>query len=483
MQRHPHSYPAALITGLALLAAACGGKVGGATPDPNRGISVLDRSINVNPDGLGGGSRADAGPGKLKPDRGPVTPGKKALGGLCSTNTQCLGSICHKGKCTRACSTQADCPGATHDCGVVSKRLICYPRTYMVGLGKACGSDGQCCCGLTCNGGGKGTAQAFCSGKCTDDTGCPPSMTCQTVASGKKECVPHEYCAGCQYDAQCPTGHKCVLQGGRKSCLKKCRAGSSECPGYTTCQAAAGGNYCVHKSGSCRGNGSQCAACSSSADCNMGGMCLTFSTTGESFCASSCSGGSCPGGYGCYSKVNKCVPTQKSTCTSSLSPMMEVGDTMEDFAMVGKADTNNDYSLSGEKLKVLRLSDFSSKKVILFIAAAGWCGPCKSETKQFKALLQSLGPKGLVVFQTLIAGVTKTSPPTAPDLQFLDAWISSLNAVGAIGIDPKMVATRYNTSGTVPLNMIIDAKTLKIREKWNGSSSLSGLKAKLGKYL
>ena len=163
--------------------------------------------------------------------------------------------------------------------------------------------------------------------------------------------------------------------------------------------------------------------------------------------------------------------------------MMEVGDTVDDLALVGKVDADKDYSMAGEKLQLLRLSQFKSAKVILLSVAAGWCSPCKQETKLFKALLKELGPKGLVVVQSLIQGVAKTNPPTPPDLQLLDNWIQGLNAVGAIGIDPKMISSRYNTKGTVPLNMIINAKSLKVLEKWNASSTLTSLKSKLSKYL
>ena len=419
-----------------LLSAGCSleGQVGGSPAKLDGGGKARDRAIQINRDGAKAKKDGPVQPGK---DQKPPLPGKKNIGGQCGQNSQCKSNICYLGKCTSGCKGSADCPKG-QDCGSDNgKRLICYARSYKAGLGQSCSVSGSCPGGLTCAGGGKGYAQAYCTTSCANDTGCPSRFSCQEVTGQGKKCVPRSYCSLCMHSGQCNNGFKCINQpGGGAACLKPCKMGSTECPKYASCSSAGGGSFCVHKSGSCRGSGGLCSPCAATSDCNQGGLCLTYSNSGESFCAASCSGGSCPGGYSCYSKYNKCVPSTKSSCVPSLSSMMEVGDTMEDFAMVGKWDTNKDYSLAGEKLQLLRLSQFKSAKVIMFSVAAGWCGPCKTETKQFKSLLQSLGPKGLVVFQSLTAGVSKTSPPTPPDLLFLDAWIGSLSAVGAIGIDP-----------------------------------------------
>ena len=368
-----------------------------------------------------------------------------------------------------------DGPGAAKD-----KKV---PPSYNPSIGKSCAVTGVCPGGLTCAEGGKGYAQAYCTAVCTSAGDCPPRFACQRTSATAKECVRRGYCAPCQNNGQCNDGQQCIQQGGGRSCLKPCSAGSTECPRFATCTPLAGGHFCVHKAGSCQGNGGLCAPCTATSHCKAGGLCLTFSSTGESFCGTLCAGGACPGGYGCYTKENQCVPSAKPSCVASLSPMMEVGDTVDDLALVGKVDADKDYSMAGEKLQLLRLSQFKSAKVILLSVAAGWCSPCKQETKLFKALLKELGPKGLVVVQSLIQGVAKTNPPTPPDLQLLDNWIQGLNAVGAIGIDPKMISSRYNTKGTVPLNMIINAKSLKVLEKWNASSTLTSLKSKLSKYL
>jgi hypothetical protein len=54
--------------------------------------------------------------------------------------------------------------------------------------------------------------------------------------------------------------------------------------------------------------------------------------------------------------------------------------------------------------------------------------------------------------------------------------------MGACGLDPRKLSSQYNTKGTIPMNMVLDAKTLKVLEKWNGGSATT-TEAKIKKYL
>jgi len=271
-----------------------------------------------------------------------------------------------------------------------------------------------------------------------------------------------------------------VKQGQESFCSLPCHQGSRECPRVADCKDVGGGDFqCVHRSGSCVGTGAMCQPCTDDPDCQKDALCLTFSFSKESFCATSCStkGQSCEGspGYRCEAigtasgSVNQCVPYNKDPtkdifCTT-LSPTMEVGDTLPDFAMVGYLDEAGDGSLKGEKLRVVKLSDLSSSSIILFNVAAGWCSPCQQETKGMAALFSKYHASGLAIFQVLYDG---DEPGVEPTKALLDRWISLLNAQGACGIDPDRDVAPYNTSGTTPLNMLLDAKTRKVLTKWNG---------------
>jgi Cysteine-rich secretory protein family len=58
-----------------------------------------------------------------------------------------------------------------------------------------------------------------------------------------------------------------------------------------------------------------CSPCTVTAQCNEGGLCLTFQNSGQHFCAKECVTSGCPTGYQCtaVSTTRQCVPTS-GTC-------------------------------------------------------------------------------------------------------------------------------------------------------------------------
>jgi hypothetical protein len=50
----------------------------------------------------------------------------------------------------------------------------------------------------------------------------------------------------------------------------------------------------------------------------------------------------------------------------------------------------------------------------------------------------------------------------------LKAWNKQLKPAGAVGMDPERWVAQYNTGGSTPLNVLIDAKTRKVLYKVNG---------------
>ena len=412
------------------------------------------------------------GPQDGKP---PVNPNGGDVGATCSINAQCKSDACFKGTCAATCSGASQC-NANQDCGSDDgKRLICHARGYNAAVGRSCAVSGACPGGLKCVGGGKLFGRAYCTASCGSDLDCPSSHTCRQVPGSGKICARRDFCAPCQYDAQCGSNARCVNHGGRRFCARRCQAGHQECPSYARCQAVGGQQVCVHKSGACVGNGAPCSACNDSTQCKQGGACVSYSFSDETFCAAQCSGGKCASGYWCDTKNNRCLPT-KATCVPPLTGMMKPGDVMDDYTLVGYADSNNDGRLSGESLRLIRLSDYAKKhKIILLSVATGWCTSCKEEAKQFASLMQTYGSKGLVIVTTLTDGVKVNTPPT---VGLLNNWISAYKPAGAAGIDPGNVAARYNGKGTVPLNMIIDAKTRRVLDKWN-EGTIQQLKSRL----
>ena len=117
----------------------------------------------------------------------------------------------------------------------------------------------------------------------------------------------------------------------------------------------------------------------------------------------------------------------------------------------------------------------------MFVTAGGWCSACQSETKQFAQLHATYGSQGLVIFQTLIDDDSQTNPKP-PTITLLDAWVNTLKPAGACGLDPERISMPYNTDGTLPLNLILDAKTRKVLDKSNGFS-ITTAEGKIKLYL
>jgi thiol-disulfide isomerase/thioredoxin len=448
---------------------------------------------------------------------------KKAVGETCAQNDECVSNLCSGKVCRKTCKSPTDCD-PKQDCVSADDRspAFCSTPKYSMDIGKSCAVSGSCPEGMRCIS-GQDAASAYCTSECADNAGCPATFFCQAVVdttmmtNKKSYCFRRGWCGHCQHDGQCENGGKCFKQGSASFCTMPCNKGSTECPRVSDCTDIGGGDYqCVHRDGTCAGDGTMCSPCVTDLDCTKGvecdpvskpcTMCLGRRYYGDGFCSPPCDkdGTQCEGSakYQCTAigltetqDVNQCIPyekdqTKQASCTT-LSPRMEVGAVLPDFAMVGYLDDNGSNSLTDEvtakSLKVVKLSDLSSGKIILFDQSAGWCGPCQQETILHAGLMAKYRGDGLRIYQVMNDGATKGS---TPDRAFLAKWINGtvggkpLNPPNACGIDPRGDSDDYNTENGVPLNMVLDAKTRKVLAKWYaGAPAGSTLELTLRKWL
>jgi AhpC/TSA family len=150
--------------------------------------------------------------------------------------------------------------------------------------------------------------------------------------------------------------------------------------------------------------------------------------------------------------------------------------TLENFAFLGWHDpvaANYDQT----KLETVHLSEYynpdgrSNVKLIWINASAVWCSVCRAEMADIKnnGVHAAFAPKGVQLIVTLFED-NKYGPAKPLDLH---NWGST--AAHAIDfpllLDPGFKLGAFFTSDATPLNMLVDAKTMKVIDATMGYSS------------
>jgi hypothetical protein len=150
--------------------------------------------------------------------------------------------------------------------------------------------------------------------------------------------------------------------------------------------------------------------------------------------------------------------------------------TLEDFAFLGWHDplaANYDAS----KLEQVRLSEYynpdgrSDVKLIWINASAVWCSVCRAEMTDIKdnGVHASFAPRGVQMIVTLFED-NKSGPAKPSDLH---NWgIADAHQIDfPLLLDPGFKLGAFFTSDATPLNMLVDAKTMKVIDATMGYSS------------
>lgn len=131
------------------------------------------------------------------------------------------------------------------------------------------------------------------------------------------------------------------------------------------------------------------------------------------------------------------------------------------------------------QLAPIRLSDFhdpdGSKNVALLLlnTAAFWCGACQSEhggTSTIPSLSERYDeyrPRGLEIL-SLVFQDAQSQPASEADLA---AWAKKFETRFPLARDPEYQMGRYAASDTAPLNLLVDATTMVIVEKYLGDQA------------
>ena len=150
--------------------------------------------------------------------------------------------------------------------------------------------------------------------------------------------------------------------------------------------------------------------------------------------------------------------------------------TLEDFAFLGWHDPVAANYDAG-KLEQVRLSEYynpdgrSDVKLIWINASAVWCSVCRAEMTDIKdnGVHASFGPRGVQMIVTLFED-NKSGPAKPSDLH---NWgVAAAHKIDfPLLLDPGFKLGAFFTSDATPLNMLVDAKTMKVIDATMGYST------------
>jgi hypothetical protein len=103
-------------------------------------------------------------------------------------------------------------------------------------------------------------------------------------------------------------------------------------------------------------------------------------------------------------------------------------------------------------------------EIILLNTAAVWCAVCKNEHRSLDERHAALAPRGLVILSALFQN-NAGDPAVFADLKL---WVETFKVEFPMVLDPEYQLGDYATAETAPLNLVIDARTMQIIEKFVG---------------
>ncbi|HEY4107252.1 MAG TPA: hypothetical protein VGM44_25315 [Polyangiaceae bacterium] len=127
-------------------------------------------------------------------------------------------------------------------------------------------------------------------------------------------------------------------------------------------------------------------------------------------------------------------------------------------------------SHSESSLETIAFSDFYDRtgskgiSLILINTAAVWCSACRTEHETLSQKNDEYSPKGLRILSTLFQDEA-SNPATFRDLT---TWVETFSSDYAMALDPDYQLGSYARAETAPLNLVVDARTMKIEKKLLG---------------
>jgi hypothetical protein len=150
----------------------------------------------------------------------------------------------------------------------------------------------------------------------------------------------------------------------------------------------------------------------------------------------------------------------------------EEGDTIANACFQGFRNPTQ-VSHVQSSLTTIAFSDYydptGSKGIslVLIDTSAVWCSACRTEHETLSAKNDQYSPRGLRILSTLFQDAQR-DPATLSDLS---TWVETFSSDYAMALDPDYQLGAYASADTAPLNLVVDARTMKIEKKFLGDQA------------
>ena len=151
----------------------------------------------------------------------------------------------------------------------------------------------------------------------------------------------------------------------------------------------------------------------------------------------------------------------------------ELGDVVQNACFSGYRSPKA-VPPSPEHLETIAFSDYydpagtkGNVELLLVNTAAVWCAACVAEHETLPDHYEQFAPQGLVILSTLFQDAQR-NPATLADLA---RWIANFNTNFPMVADPELRMGVYASPDTAPLNLVIDAHTMRILRKYLGNQA------------
>ncbi len=150
----------------------------------------------------------------------------------------------------------------------------------------------------------------------------------------------------------------------------------------------------------------------------------------------------------------------------------EEGETLANACFQGFRDPRV-VSHEASSLQTIAFADYydptGSKgvRLVLIDTSAVWCSACRVEHEGLSSKNDEYAPRGLRLLGTLFQNA-KRDPATVKDLA---NWVETFSSNYAMVLDPDYQLGAFASAETAPLNLVVNARTMKIEKKLLGDQA------------